>query len=314
MFRPGEIWYDTEGNSIQAHGGGVLYQRGTYYWFGENRAIPAGAGERVNVVGVSCYSSSDFVHWQNEGLVLPAVQDDPSHDLHISKVVERPKVLYNAGSGLYVMWMHIDDSSYEYAHAGVAVSVSPTGPYTYLGSVRPGGIDSRDMTVFQDDDGSAYLIFSGDWNSILYVVRLSDDYLTIVGEPVKAIPSPGRNQGREAPAIFKREGRYFLITSGCTGWQPNAAEYAVAASPLGPWTTKGNPCLGPNADETFFAQSTFVLPVRDRDDAYIFMADRWRPEHLADSRYVWLPIQLSGDELRILWHENWDLDVFSQQA
>ncbi|HXL55684.1 MAG TPA: hypothetical protein VN958_05470, partial [Chitinophagaceae bacterium] len=34
-FLPGEIWYDEDGKPINAHGGGILYDKGTYYWFGE---------------------------------------------------------------------------------------------------------------------------------------------------------------------------------------------------------------------------------------------------------------------------------------
>lgn len=35
MIYPGEVWTDTEQNMINAHGGGVLYHNGTYYWYGE---------------------------------------------------------------------------------------------------------------------------------------------------------------------------------------------------------------------------------------------------------------------------------------
>ena len=29
-------------------------------------------------------------------------------------------------------------------------------------------------------------------------------------------------------------------------------------------------------------------------DAFIFMADIWRPEHPSDARYIWLPVQFKG--------------------
>jgi hypothetical protein len=35
-----------------------------------------------------------------------------------------------------------------------------------------------------------------------------------------------------------------MITSGCTGWEPNAAEYAVANSMLGDWQVVGNLSVG----------------------------------------------------------------------
>lgn len=40
-YRPGHIWLDTQGNPIQAHGGGVLYDETshTYYWYGEYRQV-----------------------------------------------------------------------------------------------------------------------------------------------------------------------------------------------------------------------------------------------------------------------------------
>ena len=55
-FRPGAVWTDTGGAVINAHGGGILYDEGRYYWFGEHKT----AGEAGNLaqVGVHCYSAS----------------------------------------------------------------------------------------------------------------------------------------------------------------------------------------------------------------------------------------------------------------
>ena len=33
-IRPGQVWLDTNGNRIQAHGGSIMYLDGTYYWYG----------------------------------------------------------------------------------------------------------------------------------------------------------------------------------------------------------------------------------------------------------------------------------------
>ena len=41
-------------------------------------------------------------------------------------------MIFNEGTGKYVMWMHIDDSSYGEAKAGVATSNSVCGTYNYL--------------------------------------------------------------------------------------------------------------------------------------------------------------------------------------
>ena len=143
-FMPGEVWKDTDGNPINAHGGGLLYHEGTYYWYGEYKKgktiLPEWATwecYRTDVTGVGCYSSRDLLNWKFEGIVLPAVKDDPNHDLHPSKVLERPKVIYNKKTGKFVMWAHVESADYSKACAGVAVSDSPAGPFTYLGSFRP---------------------------------------------------------------------------------------------------------------------------------------------------------------------------------
>ncbi|MFP3126572.1 glycoside hydrolase family 43 protein [Ectobacillus funiculus] len=303
---PGEVWLDTDGTLIQAHGGGVLFHEGLYYWYGENKnGISRNA--RVDVIGVSCYSSSDLHTWKNEGIVLPAVTNDLEHDLNPRMVLERPKVIYNDTTRKFVMWMHIDSADYSYARAGVAISDSPVGPFEYIGSFRPNEQMSRDMTLFKDTDGKAYHIFSSEGNSTLCITLLSDDYLS----PTTQYTRNFINNYREAPALFKHEGKYYIITSGCTGWSPNEAEYAVAENIMGPWKVIGNPCFGTDAETTFHSQGTYVLPIKGKSGAYIFMADRWKREDLKDSRYIWLPLQIKNNTIEIKWLNQWDLSYFN---
>ena len=58
------------------------------------------------------------------------------------------------------MWFHADSADYVYAGAGVAISDTPAGPFTFIGAMQPNRQDSRDMTLFKDIDGTAYLIHS----------------------------------------------------------------------------------------------------------------------------------------------------------
>jgi lysophospholipase L1-like esterase len=312
-FEPGAVWLDTDGKPIQAHGGGVLYDKGTYYWFGENKDAPNAAADkallaRIDAIGVSCYSSRDLVRWKNEGVVLAAVKDDPKHDLSPGGVIERPKVVYNAKTRKYVMWLHVDSADYKKAAAGVAVADRPTGPYRYLGSVRPDGGESRDLTLFKDDDGRAYLVYSSEGNATMHVSLLSGDYLKPAGSTVRIF----EGQYREAPAVFKRGGTYYIVTSGCTGWYPNRASYATAPKITGPWTVKGNPLVGPDAEWTYFGQSAHVLPLAGRRDAYVLMLDRWKSTNLRDSRYLWLPVRFDGSAMRVEWWDRWDLSLFDK--
>ncbi|KAL6649415.1 hypothetical protein ACP70R_013639 [Stipagrostis hirtigluma subsp. patula] len=349
FYYPGRVWLDTDGKPIQGHGGGILYDKKskTYFWYGENKdgktykahskgadRYSVGEGKllvdmlgvnnllgSVDIVGVSCYSSKDLWAWTNEGVVLRGEEKNVTHDLHKSNVLERPKVIYNDRTGKYVMWMHIDDANYTKASVGVAVSDSPTGPFTYLYSKRPHDCESRDMTIFKDDDGKAYLIYSSEDNSELHIGQLTDDYLDVTDVMRRLLIG----QHREAPALFKHDSTYYMVTSGCTSWAPNTALAHAATSVMGPWETLGNPCVGGNEifrSTTFFSQSTFVLPLPGLPGSFIFMADRWNPSDLRDSRYVWLPLTIGGvpDEaadysfmfplwsrVSIYWHKRWRL-------
>jgi hypothetical protein len=135
-FKPGQIWPDNEGRHINAHGGGIIYFNNKYYWFGEYR-LPRSAKDN-SLYGVSCYSSSDLLNWENEGLALKIINDTVSI-LNPGCVIERPKVLFNKKTGKFVMWFHheLKCQGYNAALTGVAVSDNITGPYKYIRSLRP---------------------------------------------------------------------------------------------------------------------------------------------------------------------------------
>jgi hypothetical protein len=300
-FIPGALWLDTEGHHINAHGGGIVFVKGTYYWYGEKR------GSKTTSAGVSVYSSKDLYHWKNEGIALSPVEDDKS-DLTKGCIIERPKVIYNKKTKKFVMWFHLElkGQGYAAARAGVAIADRAIGPFKYIESFRPNGNMSRDMGLFVDEDETAYHIYSSDENYTLRIAKLTDDYL----KPTKADSFLFRKH-QEAPAIFKYNGKYYLITSGCTGWAPNQASIHEASNLFGPWKFMGDPMAGPNALLTFGGQSTFVLPVQGKKDAFIFMADIWKPKNLQDSRYIWLPIKLTSEKPMVEWKDNLRLDYFN---
>jgi hypothetical protein len=337
-FHPGDLWLDTSGNFINAHGGGLLYHGGVYYWYGEYKTgktfLPdvnkGWGGTRVVSRGFSCYSSKNLYDWKFEGIALPAEANDRKSDLHQDKVMERPKVIYNAKTKKFVMWFHQDETNYSGARSGVAVSDRPTGPFKYLGSFRPDagvwpvnatdadkhpskenvlsrdfekGQMARDMTLFVDDDGTAYQFYASEGNPTMHVSQLSDDYLKPAGKYARIFI--GRSC--EAPAVFKRNGKYYLLASGCSGWKPNPARSAVADHIFGPWKELGNPCRGEDAANTFQGQSTYVLPIAGAPGTFIAMFDRWKQWDLADSRYVWLPVEFENDAPTIPWKASWSL-------
>ncbi len=298
-FKPGAPWNDTRGEVINAHGGGLLYRNKTYYWYGETRG-------RTESRGVNVYSSKDLYNWKFEGLALAQLKDTGS-DITIGSVMERPKVIYNKKTKQYVMWFHLElkGRGYSAARAGVAVSDRPEGPFKFINSFRPNGNMSRDMGLFVDDDGSAYHIYSSNENYDLRIARLTDDYLSPTAKDSMLF-----SKHREAPALFKYQHNYYLVTSGCTGWDPNKASLHVSQSLFGPWKLLGDPMVGANAALTFGGQSTFVQPIQGKKGTFIFMADIWRPKDLKDSRYVWLPVQFKNEIPFIEWKDEWEMNDF----
>ncbi len=274
----GTQFTDTTGAVVHAHGGGVIKVGTYYYWFGENR------NEDNTFRYVSAYRSTDLKNWEFRRHVLTQATDP---ELAVANI-ERPKVVFNSTTGKYVMWMHKENGAdYSEARAAVAVSDTVDGDYSWQGSFRPLGHMSRDITLFKDDDGTGYMISAARENRDLHVYRLTADYLTVESR----VQLLWAGQLREAPALFKRNGVYFLLTSGATGWNPNQQKYATASSVTGTWSA-----LQDVGDATAYgSQTTYVLPVQGTSGtSYLYMGDRWGNsfgQNVNASRYVWLPLR-----------------------
>jgi hypothetical protein len=293
-MKNGTCWPDTDGNPIQAHGGCIISYKDRYYWYGENKGVKTIEG-RVVFAGFSCYSSEDLHSWKNEGLVLSAVQE-ADHELNPANVGERPKVLYNKKNRTFVLLFHLDKRGYDYARVGIGVSENPTGPFVYQGSIRPNGRDSRDMFVFQDDDESAYLLSSSDWNSTTQICALNDAYTGLSGAAKMVFVE----QYREAQVLIKEKDAYYMFSSGCTGWAPNSMLYGISKSPMGIWKLVDNPCSGPNYRKTFGGQTANAFKLKGQ---WYIMLDHWNPKDLGASGYSFLPIHIDGDYVEIPWTE-----------
>ena len=105
-FYPGQVWLDTEGKRIQAHGGSVMYIDGVYYWYGENKEKTDGKNG-IWHWGVKCYSSKDLYNWKDEGIIIPPEPDDPDSSLHPASCMDRPHIIYNKWTKKYVCWLKI---------------------------------------------------------------------------------------------------------------------------------------------------------------------------------------------------------------
>ena len=205
-FTPGQRWTDTSGTTLQMHGLGIVKVGSAWYGFGEDKTGESSSNAYFQ--DIPCYSSTDLSHWTLQGRAL---SKQASGDLGPNRIVERPKVVFNAGTNTFVMYLHIDNSSYGEAKVGVATSSTPCGPYNYRGSFQPLGHQSRDLGLFQDTDGTGYLL-SEDRASGLRIDKLSSDYLSVVsaggsGGGVALFPDYA------APALGKTNGNHFFLAS-----------------------------------------------------------------------------------------------------
>lgn len=290
---PGAAWSDQNGNLDQLRAvGTIMNVGGTYYAWGEDMT------NGLVYSGEACYSSTDLVSWQRNGNALSL---QASGDLGPNRAVGRPSVLYNSTTHKYVMWLHIDTAhTYSQAMVGVADSDYPCGPYDYHGSSNPLGQQSRDINVFQDADGSAYLL-SEDRANGLRIDKLSDDYESVVSSV--AILSD-----HEAPAMVKVDGTYYLFASHLSSLAPNDNQYTTATSLSGPWTPWKN--LAPTGVNTFDSQISSVVTVAGTSGTtYMFVGDRWSDNDLYDSSAIWLPLSISSGTARLNWVPSWSLDV-----
>ncbi|NNN34173.1 family 43 glycosylhydrolase [Streptomyces sp. S3(2020)] len=289
---------DSSGSALHAHGGGVIKVGSYYYWFGENR------NSDNTFRYVSAYRSTDLKNWEFRNNVLTQSSASELGTAYI----ERPKVIYNASTGKFVMWMHKENGTdYSEARAAVAVSDTVDGNYTYQGSFRPLGTHmSRDITTFVDTDGTGYMVSAANENYDLHIYRLTADYTAIDS----LVANPWAGGHREAPALFKRGSVYFMLTSGATGWSANQQQYATATSLAGPWTSMAN--VGDST--TYNSQTAYVLPVQGTSGtSYLYMGDRWGNSFggtVNDSRYVWLPLTFpSSTTMSMSWYPEVTVDA-----
>lgn len=228
-------------------------------------------------------------------------------------------------------------SRYGRAMVGFAESDTPFGPFklvnmtrmnydTSLNANRLG--ESRDMTVFvdqgvdnnQDGVDDAYVVYSSEMNAKLYVSLLNADYTGPIAEGDTAeqgVESAYRilsDNSREAPAIMKYDGWYYLITSGTDGWNSTAHIYYRSQNMLSGWEKVGNPALD-DTGKCFDTQVTYVLPIDAENGKFIYMGDRWNGDNLTDSRTIWLPIQVNSNHtISILNKSYWTWDLLDSLA
>ena len=317
--------YDDDGNLID--GSGAIIQVGnTYYRYS------GGSG----TFGVDVYSSTDLIHWQFVNQVLgdnslgenglPAPDLNPSTGNHF----ERIQVIYDAATSEYVMLMHYENANYTLAEVGSAFSPTPTGDFTWDHAFAPAGLDSRDMTAFVDSDGTGYIISATDTNSKLSLFQLTPDDLSVAKQMYNIYGGPNSGSdyaGREAPALVKSNGYYYLVTSEASGWYPSPAMYSVAQADSladttaaswtgdtnidasGGWDGGGEAYYLGNRND-FGGQDNGILPVTGtHGTSYLLLSDTLEPQLSTDGGPMWLPLRLSGGTANVDYSATINIDA-----
>jgi hypothetical protein len=286
--------FDQYNKEVNAHGACIVKEGNLYYLFGEYKS------DTANVfTGFSCYSSTDLMNWKFEKIVLP-VQSDGL--LGPNRVGERVKVMRCPHTGEFVMFMHADDRKYTDPLIGYATCKIINGDYKFQGALLHEGnpIKKWDMGTFQDTDGKGYLLIH---HGTIY--ELADNYKSAKRIVASQVPTG------ESPAIFRKNGIYFWLSSHLTSWERNDNYYMTATSLEGPWKMGG--LVAPEGTLTWNSQCSYVFPISTATDTLMmYMGDRWSfPKQGSAATYVWQPLTVEGDstfipEFQSGWRPDFD--------
>ncbi len=347
-IRPGQVWLDTKGERIQAHGGSVIYVDGVYYWYGENKEF-TDPEKNIWHWGVRCYSSTDLYNWEDCGLIIPPNTQDANSSLHPSACMDRPHIIYNEKNKKYVCWLKIMNKDGTQSET-VLTADRILGPYTIVKEgIRPCGFSAGDFDLAVAPDGKAYYYFERVHCETI-CADLTDDYTDVTGYYSTHFPHhEGPPHVREATAHFYRNHKHYLVTSGTTGYLPNPSQVAIADTWHGPYTVLGDPHPGDESRTSYHSQISSVFKVQGKKDLYIACADRWLPNEmhreysqyakvfelifkedktpedieylekdaanaprentkLAD--YVWLPFRFDGEMAYLDWKDEWRIEDY----
>lgn len=346
---PGRLWRDKSGRRIQAHGGALLYENGTYYWYGENKDRTDGKCS-IWTWGIRAYASKDLYNWEDKGLIIEPDLMNPWSNLYPTMRVDRPHILKCDNTGKYVCWIKL---SGEEACFVVLQADTFLGPYEVAAeSYRPFGKKVGDFDIIKDESGKAYLFMDADHEGIIGL-ELSEDFQRAVREVSRQYTGLHAPFCREGVTLFERNGKKYMLTSGMSGYIPNKSDAAVSDSWTSRFVSIGNPHPEDRTNSSYNSQISQIFKVPGKKDLYISIADRWVPGYPVDAKradmieraiaahyeperyqvrpeekkalmdspmlasantstadYVWLPLEFDGEKVSIKWQDEWRLEDY----
>ncbi|MBR2685861.1 MAG: family 43 glycosylhydrolase [Erysipelotrichaceae bacterium] len=287
---PGQVWLDTKGERIQAHGGAMYYEDGTYYWYGENKEYTDGANG-IWTWGLKVYASKDLYNWKDLGYLLKPEISDPDSSLFPTKRTDRPHIVKCEKTGKYVLWYKLSGPE---ACFGVYQADSLLGKYTMVENMyRPAGYKIGDFDLIVDEKTkNAYIYFDGNHASTV-CMKLTEDYLhaeSVVKESYAGLKPPFT---REAQSLFELNGVKYMLTSSMSGYVPNQSDAAVADHWEDEFVSVGDPHENDETHASFNSQISKIFRIAGTN-RYVAMADRWLSEYHVDARIADLFVRAIG--------------------
>lgn len=186
-----------------------------------------------NIPNVICVSSTDMKNWTDHGSVFRAEQATKW-----AKKTWAPGAIERDGK----FFLYFGNGG---ANIGVAVSDSPTGPFTdplgkqLIDHRTPGVQPARNMWLFDpgvfiDDNGQAYIYFGGNGDDNVRAARLNRDMISLDGEVIKMTAT----NFFEAAWVFKRNGVYYF-TYSTTPRAQMRIDYMTSDNPTNGFTYRG---------------------------------------------------------------------------
>ena len=204
-----------------------------------------------------CYSSDDFVHWMDEGVILDLQDLDWGKEYAWAPCIIEKKV----GKGYKYYFYFVANKA-----VGVAVADRPEGPYKdALGKAMLSQEELNtpnqiiDPDVFQDPKTGKYYLYWG--NSYLWMAELADDMVSLVpGTMHELIPRSriGEYHYLEGTYVFERNGLYYFMWSeNITRSARYCIRYLISDSPT-EFVRNGQPA---KVEETIILQQDPSLQI-----------------------------------------------------
>ncbi|MET0377311.1 MAG: family 43 glycosylhydrolase [Rhizorhabdus sp.] len=275
-IRPGEVWLDTAGKPIQAHGGSVIAVGKEFYWYGENKEFTDGK-QGIESYGIRFYRSRDLYNWTDLGALIPPDLTDASSPLSPKIFPERPHILYNPRTRKFICWIKIRAKGPQYRTVMTADAI--TGPYAMVHrELRPAGMAAGDFDLVVDaKTGKAFMVFEHDHNEVVSI-QLDDDWTNVTDRFTRHFTGRKPPNVAEGIACFQRRGKVYLTCSQMTGYFPNPSSYAIADHVMGPYGPLQDLYPSDRSLSSFNSQISSIFKHPTKRDLYIALADRWLPQ------------------------------------